>query len=37
MTKDTIEPKVLQALREKDENLQSILRDDEVLEMIKSA
>lgn len=37
MTKDTIEPKVLQALREKDENLQSILRDDEVLSMIKSA
>lgn len=37
MTKDTIEPKVLQALREKDENLQSILRDDEVLDMIKSA
>lgn len=36
MTKDTIEPKVLQALREKDQNLQSILRDDEVLEMIKS-
>ena len=37
ITKDTIEPKVFQALREKDENLQTLLRDDEVLGLIKES
>ena len=34
ITKDTIESKVFQSLREKNENLQTILRDDEVLSLI---
>ena len=37
ITKDTIEPTVFHALRTKDENLQTVLRDDQVLEMIKGA
>lgn len=37
ITKDTIEPSVFESLRTKDQNLQSVLRDDEVLEMIKNA
>lgn len=37
ITKDTLEPTVFQALRTKDQNLQSVLRDNQVLELIQSA